>query len=412
MTFALVNDLDDDKLLGPRLDTVNPPLWELGHLAWFQERFTLRELIGCAPIRSDADSLWDSSAVAHDTRWELPLPSRAETLAYMDEVRKRVIDEVLRPGAGDELLHMALYTVFHEDMHDEAFTYTHQTLGWPAPTALSGQKPDASGANTVFRRDADDDVQISGTSFELGAHPGEGFVFDNEKWAHRIEVAPFRMARHAVTQAEFAEFVDGNGYKRPEFWSEEGWQWRQGEGVTQPVYWRRADHGGWQRRSFDRWVELEPAMPVFCVNWFEAEAFCRWAQRRLPTEAEWELAAAGDGGRKRRYPWGNEIPTTKRANADLRSEPVRVDALTDGDSEDGLRQLCGNTWEWTATTFEAYPGFEPDLYHDNSKPFFGSRKVLRGGAFATRNRMLRNTLRNYFPPDRRDVLAGFRTCAL
>lgn len=412
MTFALIADLDDDKLLGPQLDIVNPLLWELGHLAWFQERFTLRELLGRESIRSDADSLWDSSAVAHDSRWELPLPSRAETLAYMDEVRELVMDHLLRPGASDELLHMALYTVFHEDMHDEALAYTRQTLGWPPPTTLAEDSVAFSAESAGLQGEGDDDVEIPDAVFELGARRGDGFVFDNEKWAHSVEVAPFRIARHAVTQAEFCEFVDDDGYRQRQYWSEEGWRWRHSAAAEHPAYWRRDDVGRWQRRSFDRWIELEPAVPVFCVNWFEAEAFCRWANRRLPSEAEWELVASGDETSKRRYPWGSEMPTAKRANADLRHEPVPVDALAGGDSKHGVRQLCGNTWEWTSTTFDPYPGFEPDRYRDNSKPFFGSRKVLRGGAFATRSRMLRNTLRNYFPPDRRDVLAGFRTCAI
>jgi gamma-glutamyl hercynylcysteine S-oxide synthase len=413
MTFALIRHLDDDQLMGPQLDIVNPLLWELGHLAWFQERFTLREIAGRAPLRSDADSLWDSSAVAHDARWELPLPARDETLAYMDAVRGRVIEEVLRPEATDELLHMALYTVFHEDMHDEAFTYTHQTLGWPAPATLARDQAESGEASPRFQTLGDDDVEIAGGEIELGARPGDGFVFDNEKWAHQVDVAPFRLARRAVSQAEFATFIEDGGYTRPELWSEEGWSWRQRAGAQHPLYWRRTDSGSWQRRDFDRWVALEPALPVFCVNWFEADAFCRWANRRLPTEAEWEFVAAGDGATKRRYPWGEEMPTPALANCDLRSRaPAPVDALGAGDSKDGARQLCGNTWEWTSTTFGPYPGFEPDVYRDNSAPFFGSRKVLRGGGFATRARMIRNTLRNYFPPDRSDVFAGFRTCAL
>jgi iron(II)-dependent oxidoreductase len=418
-TFALVEALDDEQLMGPQLEIVNPLLWELGHLAWFQEYFVLRQLAGREPLRPDADTLWNSSTVAHDIRWDLPLPSRKDTLAYMDGVREGVVEEALRPNAREELLDMTLYTVFHEDWHDEAIAYTHQTHGWPAPAMLAGNgpheigppggaagSPGAASGSAV----AGGDAEIPGGVLELGARPDGGFVFDNEKWSHPVEVAAFRIAHGAVSQGEFAAFADDRGYERPELWSEEGWQWRQSAGAEHPVYWRRSN-GGWERRRFDRWLELESDLPVTNVNWFEASAFCRWAGRRLPTEAEWELAAGGGPSGKRRYPWGEEAPAG-HANLDLRAGgPVPVDALPAGDSAQGVRQLLGNVWEWTDSTFEPYPGFEPDRYEDNSEPWFGSRKVLRGGSFATRGRLVRNTLRNYFPPDRRDVWAGFRTCA-
>lgn len=407
MTFALVQSLDDEQLMGPQLDTVNPLLWELGHLAWFQEYFVLRQLAGREPLRPDADALWNSSTVAHDTRWDLALPSRDDTLAYMDAVREAVVREALRPNASRELLDMALYTVFHEDWHDEAIAYTHQTHAWPAPAILTGDGTPAHRAGSVVAGDA----EIPGGVLKLGARPDGGLVFDNEKWSHPVEVSPFRIARRAVTQSEFAEFVDDRGYQRRELWCTEGWQWRQSVAAEHPVYWR-GSHGEWERRKFDRWIKLEPDLPVANINWFEADAFCRWAGRRLPTEAEWELVASGDPDRKRRYPWGEQAPSDAQANLDLqRGGPLSVDALPAGDSAHGVRQLVGNVWEWTDSTFAPYPGFEPDLYEDNSEPWFGSRKVLRGGSFATRGRLMRNTLRNYFPPDRRDVWAGFRTCA-
>jgi iron(II)-dependent oxidoreductase len=221
-----------------------------------------------------------------------------------------------------------------------------------------------------------------------------------------------------VTQAEFAEFVADGGYRRRALWGDDGWAWRGDEAAEAPVYWRRGP-GGFQRRDFDRWVPLEPHHPVSHVCWFEAKAYCRWAGRRLPTEAEWEAAAIGEpdraGGlsqRKRRFPWGDEPADTGRANLDWRHMGTAdVAAYPDGDSAFGCRQMIGNLWEWTDSTFGPYPGFEQDVYRDNSVPSFGSRKVLRGGAWATRCRFVRGTVRNYFTPDRRDVLAGFRTAA-
>jgi iron(II)-dependent oxidoreductase len=180
------------------------------------------------------------------------------------------------------------------------------------------------------------------------------------------------------------------------------------------VYWRRAD-GGWQRRDFGRWVPLEPHRPVLHVSWHEAEAWCAWAGRRLPTEAEWEMAAAAPGPRregKRRYPWGEDPPSPSRANLDgLAGGCLDVAALPEGDSAWGCRQMIGNVWEWTASDFRPYPGFVPDAYKEYSEPWFGTHKVLRGGCWTTRARLMRNTWRNFYTPDRRDVWAGFRSCA-
>jgi iron(II)-dependent oxidoreductase len=223
-----------------------------------------------------------------------------------------------------------------------------------------------------------------------------------------------------VTQAEFAAFVEDDGYGRQALWCPEGWRWRESSQAQHPVYWRRAPDRGWQRRHFDRWVPLEPHRPVLHVNWYEADAYCRWAGRRLPTELEWEVAAAAEpaesepslSGRKRRFPWGDESPTPQQANLNGSAlEAIDVGALPAGDSALGCRQMIGNVWEWTASDFLPYPGFVADPYKEYSQPWFGTHKVLRGGCWATRARLLRNTWRNFYTPDRRDVWAGFRSCA-
>jgi iron(II)-dependent oxidoreductase len=245
------------------------------------------------------------------------------------------------------------------------------------------------------------------------------FVFDNEKWAHAVDVAPFAMARAPVTNSEFLGFVREQGYQRQEFWSPEGWAWRQQSGADHPLYWQ--DDGEWLRRNFDQWLPLEPYHPVLHVNWYEADAYCRWARRRLPTEAEWELAASAeptaDGSgitaHNRRYPWRETPPTPELANMGWRSMGcIPVDALPASDSAFGCRQMIGNVWEWTQTDFGPFPGFVADPYADYSQPWFTGHKVLRGGCWTTRTRLVRNSWRNFYPPHRRDVWAGFRTCAL
>jgi iron(II)-dependent oxidoreductase len=415
-TLQLVADLDDDQLLGPRLEIVNPLLWEIGHVAWFQEKWVLRRG-GEPPIRADADALYDSAAVAHDRRWELALPDRDDTLRYMAGVLDRVVKRRSRQDPEDA--YFVLLALFHEDMHDEAFTYTRQTLGYPPPRVPVATDHDPQG--NQWQGALPGDVSIPGGNFALGASRSEPFVFDNEKWSHPVTIGPFDIALACVTHEQFAAFVDDDGYRRQEFWDPEGWHWREALGACHPVYWRRASSSGWERRDFDRWVPLEPHRAVLHVCWYEADAYCRWAGRRLPTEAEWEAAATTqpdpDGRRlsseKTRFPWGDNPPSAAHANLDSLALGCRdVGALPHGDSAFGCRQMIGNVWEWTQSDFLSYPGFVPDPYKEYSAPWFGTHKVLRGGSWATRSRLIRATWRNFYRPDRRDVLAGFRTCGL
>ena len=412
-TFDLVSDLTGDELMGPRLDIVNPMLWEIGHTSWFMEKWALRHVCGLAPIRADADAIWDSIAIPHDTRWDLLLPAFEDAVDYMTQVCDRVLEQ-LENHPGDDLLYHVRYSVYHDDMHNEAFTYTRQTHGYPAPkfTAAPPAMPTEGGP-------LPGDAEIPGGEFHLGATRDAPFVFDNEKWTHPVELKPFAIARAAVSQSEFAEFVDDGGYGRDEFWSGEGREWKESENAEHPLYWKRDSGGGWLRKHFDSWLSLEPHLPVIHVNWFEATAYCRWAARRLPTEAEWEAAAAaGANGaalsaKKSSFPWGEEVPDENRANLDwLGMGCTDVGAFPESDCAFGCRQMMGNVWEWTSTVFRPYPGFETDPYKEYSEPWFETRKALRGGCWATRSRMMRNPWRNFYTSDRRDVWAGFRTCAV
>ena len=421
-TLEMIDGLEDEQLIGPQLSIVNPMLWEIGHVAWFHEHFILQRMHGHAPLEPRAQSLYDSIAIHHDQRWDLPLLSRRETLDYMHRVEEALLEHLARAhgnaiaDAADSYLYQ--FTTFHEDMHDEAFTWTRQTLGYPTPALAAardpGPPPDADAGPLPG------DAAVPGGAFLLGAPGDAPFVFDNEKWCHRVEVAPFQIARAPVTNAEFAEFVADGGYASPAHWSDAGWRWREAAGAEHPVYWQRDGEGGFAVRAFDRAVELAPHRPVIHINWYEAQAWCAWAGRRLPWECEWEAAALGvpsaDGTTlaedKRRYPWAGDDPDAERVNLDGRSLGcVDVAALPTGDSAFGCRQMLGNVWEWCADAFTPYPGFAPDAYKEYSQTLFGHTRVLRGGAWTSRARMVTGLYRNFFGPERRDVFAGFRTCA-
>jgi len=340
--LAVTSDLDGGRLLGPKLPIVNPPLWEIGHVAWFQERWCLRQRADGSlggSMLPGADALYDSSAVAHDTRWALPLPGLRATRAYGEAVLERVRARLAREAENPLLQYFVRLATFHEDMHAEAFHYTRQTLGYAEPEGVASSIKGHSGG----------DVEVEGGEFRLGSEKSGGFVFDNEKWAHEVRVPGFRIASAPVTNAEYLRFVDAGG--------------------AAPRYWRK-EGGAWRERRFDRWLSLEPDAPLRHVSWDEAQAYCRWAGRRLPTEAEWELAAGA----------GRIAP--------------------------------GGVWEWTASSFGPYPGFSADPYEDYSQPWFRTHKVLRGASFATAPRLVRPQFRNFYTPDRADVFSGFRTCAL
>lgn len=355
---------------------LNPPRWELGHIAWFEEWWIARnparrqgaaadpDIARAAPLLRDADALYDSSRVEHTRRWHLDLPDAERTLRYAARVRERSLDLLAGQPAEDTALYFFRWALQHEAMHAEAAVYMAQHLALDITAAGEATGPGRAGVAG--------DWALPGGRFLLGSGP-DGFAFDNERCAHPVELAPFAIARAPVTWGEFRAFIDAGGYADATLWSSEGWAWRQRHGSARPRHLHIED-GRWQRAAFGRWVDLSPDEPVMHLTAHEAAAWCRWAGRRLPTEAEWECAAltAAAGGEP--FAWGQ-------------------------------------VWEWTASPFVPYPGFEPHPYRDYSMPWFDGRPVLRGASFATAPCMKHPRYRNYFPAERNDLFAGFRTCA-
>lgn len=418
-TLELVDGLNADQLMGPKIRTVNPLHWEIGHVAYWYEYFISRDLHGEESLLgAKADELYDSIAVTHDTRWDLPLLSMDDTLAYMAGVKDRLIERLGTIDedtmASEEESFIYQFGVFHEDMHTEAFFWARQTLAYPTPKlaiAADVSAERSAGAHGGY-------AEVPGGTFMMGASPDAPFLFDNEKYVHEVTVDPFAIARAPVTNWEFAEFVAAGGYENDTYWCEEGRAWRDARGMMHPGYWVADGPNRWRMRRFEHDIILPGNEPIIHVSWYEADAYCRWAGVRLPSEAEWEVAAlcepASDGtlgAHKRRYPWGDAPPTPAHANLDGRAlGSIDVGALPAGDSAFGCRQMLGNVWEWTADTFRPFPGFAPDSYKEYSADLFGITTVLRGGAWTTRGRMVHGTYRNYFGPDRWNVFSGFRTC--
>jgi gamma-glutamyl hercynylcysteine S-oxide synthase len=353
--------------------------------------------------RPELAAMYDAFETPRAVRGDLPLLNRAQALAYLEAVRERVLARL--DGAGDGLLHEMVLR--HEHQHGETMLQAIELARLtPAPAVPRAARPHAPGGHSGL-----ESVTVPGGPFELGAD-AHGFAYDNERPRHRTDVREFRIGRTPITNATYLNFVEGGGYERRPWWSDEAWAWKEQYDITHPQGWARGPDGEWRRWTMDGWAPLDPDEPVVHVSWFEADAFARANGARLPTEAEWEKAATWDQetGAKRRYPWGDDPPTSERANLDhALLGPAPAGAYPAGAAPCGALGMLGDVWEWTASDFRGYPGFVAHPYKEYSEVFFGSDyKVLRGGSWATRARVATPTFRNWDLPQRRQIFAGVR----
>ncbi|HEX8150253.1 MAG TPA: ergothioneine biosynthesis protein EgtB [Pyrinomonadaceae bacterium] len=387
-----------------------PIIWHLAHVGVFEAYWLLQKLCGQAPPDERYERVFDPIRTPREESKDLP--TRREMEGYLRRVRGGVLEALDRFDFNDADPLKAGGYVFqlvleHEWQHQETLCYLFQLLDpshktrpdYPPPAAFDGA---AAGAGEM--------VSIPAGAFLLGA-PWDSFAYDNERPAHEVTVPAFRMARAPVTNGEYARFVDEGGYGRREFWTEEGWRWREKEGWQSPLYWRREGAGWVERRMFEE-GELRAEHPVTGVSWFEAEAYAKFAGRRLPTEAEWERAASWDesGGSKRRYAWGDDPPDDTRANFGRGHwGTTPAGAYPRGASPAGCLDMTGNVWEWTSGKFAGYPGFRAFPYPEYSEVWFDEdHRVLKGGSWATSAPLLRTSFRNFFRRHFRIAFAGLR----
>jgi iron(II)-dependent oxidoreductase len=379
-TLQLVQPLTHEQLNRVYSPILSPLIWDLGHIANFEELWLVRRIGGRDPLRGDLGELYDAIEQPRMTRGELPILRADEVRPYLDGVRERTLevlaevefdasDPLLRDGFIYEML------LAHEHQHNETMLQLLQMIDSYEPAETDpgpASEPVADGPEMV---------RVDGGAHGIGA--GErGFAYDNERPRHEVELDPFWIDRTPVTNGAYIEFLSDRGGEASD--------------AGLPMYWERDGEGGWVRTAMGRTVPVDPRLPVVHVSWHGAEAFARWAGKRLPTELEWEAAAAG--------------ATTERANLDLLSFGCApAGAYADAASDCGAVQMLGDVWEWTSSDFTAYPGFEAFPYPEYSEVFFGDEhKVLRGGAWATRRDVIRTSFRNWDLPERKQIFSGIR----
>ncbi|KAB2342505.1 ergothioneine biosynthesis protein EgtB [Actinomadura rudentiformis] len=401
--------LDEAELTSQVSPLMSPLVWDLAHVGNYEELWLLREAAGIEPMRPEIDTLYDAFEHPRAERPSLPLLPPGEARAYIETVRAKVLDSLssVRFDTDAPLTSGGFVygmVVQHEHMHDETMLATHQ-LRKGAPALL---EPPGEAVRTS---PAGGEVLIEAGPFQMGTS-GDPWAYDNERPGHIVDLPSYYIDAEPVTNAAYLAFMEAGGYDDPRWWDPKGWEWRTAGGKQAPAFWTR-EGTGWVRRRFGRTEPVPQAEPVQHVSWYEADAYARWAGKRLPTEAEWEKAARWDpaAGRSRRYPWG-DVYEDGRANLGQRMlRPSEAGSYEKGASAYGVRQMIGDVWEWTSSDFHGYPGFRSFPYKEYSEVFFGpDYKVLRGGSWATHPLAVRGTFRNWDYPIRRQIFTGFR-CA-
>jgi gamma-glutamyl hercynylcysteine S-oxide synthase len=406
-TAELLEPLSDDDLAEQASPLVSPLVWDFAQVARFEDLWLLQSLDGNEPGPETHEEVHEAFRQARGANGTLPPLRPAAARAYAEDVRERalhVLDHIDLDAPNPLLRKGFVYGLVlqHELQHQETMLQTLQVRAREYPVRAE-EPPDAAPSGA-------DEITIEAGSFILGATE-EPWAYDNELVPHEVEVRPFVIDRAPVTNGDFVAFISRKGYRTQKHWSSRGWEWREREKVEAPLFWELGKDG-WERVRFGRREPLPMNEPVQHVSWYEADAYARSVGKRLPTEAEWERAAAWHERRgKTRFPWGREFMGYEANLGHRRFSPAPAGSYAGGESPSGCVQLTGDVWEWTSSTFHAYPGFLAYPYPEYSEVFFGEEYyVLRGGSWATDPLTARASFRNWDFPQRRHIFAGFR-CA-
>ena len=422
-TLLLVAPLDDADLRLQHDPLMSPIVWDLGHIAHFEEVWLLRNVDGPGPGSEGLEGIYDPFRNPRATRAGLDLPGRADLHPWMARIRRAVLDNLSRldlststsPLLADGFVFRMVLQ--HEYQHGETILQTlqlKQGAPYPAPRASTHPTPSAPPpAPPAFACDDPGMVRFPGGAVTIGTDDASD-TYDNERPAHVVELPPFRIDRTPVTEADVLAFIADGGYERDELWDEAGRTWIREQGIRAPKYWFERD-GAWWTRVMDLERPIDADRPVAHLCWYEADAYARWIGKRLPTEFEWEAAARFDPstGLSRRFPWGDAPAGPDRANVDsLAFDTAPVWSFAGNVSPIGCYGMIGDVWEWTSSRFDGYPGYRTFPYPEYSEVFFGDEyRVLRGGSWATRSGAIRSTFRNWDYPIRRQIFAGLRCAA-
>lgn len=413
-TSRILAPLEDTLLETQHTPLMSPLVWDLGHIANFEEQWI--DTSTGTPVRvlrSENDYRFEATAHPRFERMALDLPTAAEAREALHETRAASLQKLAQPTPArqNELLENGLILEMlaqHEAQHGETMLQTiglMEDLRWP-----SRPHPEKDTAVAV---DNPGMTIIPAGNYAIGAS-ASGFVYDNERPRHCREPATFAIGLAPTSNHDYLRFIKEDGYQNREFWSVPGNAWRETSRIISPLGWS-CDDGEWFTSHMGHRRSLQPAEPVIHISYFEAEAYARYAGKRLPTEFEWEVAASADleTGEPRTYPWGELPPEAKLADLDQYGpHPLAIGAVPEGRSFFGCEQMLGGVWEWTSSEFLPYPGFRAFPYEEYSAAHFGQGcRVLRGGSWATRAVAARNSFRNWDLPERRQIFAGMRLAA-
>lgn len=394
----------------------SPPNWHIAHVTWFFQKVLEKHGTGLGNSKVNLAYLNSyyqkyGEILPKSDRGKYPRPTVAQNLRYRSIVESKVVSLIKSGDISQELRYDINLGMQHEMQHQELMVYDFQHYYRRFPDPEDNYKPKTVSRPPKSKDLPQDMVDVPGGIFELG-FSGEGFCYDNELPQHKVYLEPFKIDAAPVTNGEFAKFIEDGGYGDYRYWLADGWDTVREQGWTAPLYWQQ-EGGKWVKKDLRGLRELDTDEPVTNVSYYEADAYARWAGKRLPTEAEWEKAASWSEelGRKTIYPWGDSPPTPRRANL-LDSYvwgPAKVGSYPEGKSHYGCHQMLGDVWEWTSSEYVLYPGFM-SKFPEYTDKWAVNQKVLRGGSFATPAAQIHNSYRNYFKPHERILFSGFR-CA-